>query len=136
MRFPGWRRNAVSKLRPIENISANLLTGHLNAQLLSDLSEVRPGDLIRMAGGHHVAVITEVGLDRAGLAVTFKYAQSSCMYGPAGGVRTGSVVIKRPRGSLLEQQWLDNYKTSIIEDLIAEGGDDSRIVRLKALAEA
>lgn len=133
LRFPGWRRSTVSKLRPIENISANLLTGQLNSEIVHDLSEVRPGDLIRMAAGHHVAVIIEVGLDKAGKAVNFQYAQSSCMYGWESGVRTGRTVIQKSQGSLLDQQWFDNYERNIIKGLIAEG-DDSRVVRLRALA--
>jgi hypothetical protein len=133
LKFPGLRRNTVSKLRPIENISANLLTGHFNASQVTDLSHVKPGDLIRVAGWHHVVVITEVGVDASSNAYYFRYAQSSCMYGFESGVRTGYAVIKQPHGSLLDQQWFDNYEKSVIEDLIAEGGEDSRIVRLKAL---
>ena len=133
LRFPGLRRNAVSKLRPLQNISANLLTGPVNARPLADLSEVRPGDLLRVAGWHHVVVIIEVGLDKSGKAAYFQYAQSSCMYGQGSGVRTGYAIIKRPQGSLLDQQWFDNHPQSMIEQLIAEGGTDSRAVRLKAL---
>ena len=134
LKFPGVRRATVSKLRPVENISANLLTGQLNAQPVSDLSQVRPGDLIRVAGWHHVVVITEVGLDSGGHAAYFQYAQSSCMYGTESGVRTGHAIIKKPQGGLLEQQWFDNYPRNVIEELIAEDDEDSRIVRLKALA--
>jgi hypothetical protein len=133
LKFPGLRRNLISKLRPIENISARLLTGELNAEPLPDLSQIKPGDLIRAASWHHVLVITEVGLNESGAASYFQYAQSSCMYGDEGGVRTGHAIIKKPQGSLLEQQWFDGYERSVIEELIAEGKDDSRIVRLKAL---
>ena len=134
LQFPGLRRTAVSKLRPIENISANLLTGYLNAQAITDLTQVKPGDLLRVASWHHVVIITEVGLDKTGAAHYFCYAQSSCMYGQEGGARTGYAVISKPRGSLLEQTWFDNYESNIIKSVIAEGGDESRLVRLKALA--
>ncbi|HEV7454815.1 MAG TPA: hypothetical protein VGO07_06170, partial [Candidatus Saccharimonadales bacterium] len=134
LRFPGVRRNIVSKVRPIENISANLLTGHLNSQPITHLTEVKPGDLIRAASWHHVVIIIEVGLDKDENAAYFQYAQSSCMYGTKGGVRTGFAMIKKPQGTLLDQEWFDNYDRSVIEELIAEGGDDSRVVRLKALA--
>ncbi len=132
--FPGWRRRLVARLRPIENISANLLTGHLNSRPISDFSQVKPGDLLRVAGGHHVVVITEVGLNKAGEAVYFAYAQSSCMYGAAGGVRIGHAVITEPQGLLLQQAWCDNFDRNVIEELIAEGGTDSRIVRLKVFS--
>lgn len=133
LQFPGLRRKAVSKLRPLENISANLLTGHTNSLPIANLSQVKPGDLIRVAGWHHVVVITEVGLSTEGEAFYFQYAQSSCMYGQESGVRTGHAIIKKPQGSLLEQTWFDNYPRSVIEELIAEGGNDSRLVRLKVL---
>jgi len=80
-----------------------------------------------------VVVITEVGLSKSGVATYFRYVQSSCMYGLESGVRTGHAIIKKPEGSLLEQQWFDNYhRRNVIEDLIAEDVADSRIVRLKA----
>jgi hypothetical protein len=133
--FPGVRRTVVSRVRPVENISANLLTGHVNSKPVHDLADVRPGDLIRAAGWHHVVVVIETGLDKSSKTAYFQYAQSSCMYGPESGVRTGYAVIKKPTGSLLEQEWFDDYAGSPIEALIAEGGDDSRLVRLKALAD-
>jgi hypothetical protein len=134
LKFPGLRSNAVSKLRPIENISAKLLTGSVNSQDVTDISGIRPADLIRVANWHHVVVITEVGLDQAGKARYFQYAQSSCMYGPESGVRTGYALIEKPDGSLQEQRWFDNYERSVIEELISEGAGNSGVVRLKALA--
>jgi hypothetical protein len=134
LKFPGLRRRAISRLRPVENISAKLLTGSANARPLDDLTDVKPGDLMRVANGHHVLVVTEVGLNSAGHAHYFQYAQSSCMYRPAGGVCLGHAIIKKPRGSLLEQAWFDGGAENIIAELIKEGGDDSRIVRLNALA--
>lgn len=134
LKFPGARRMLASKIRPIENISANLLTGLINATPVDEVGRVRPGDLIRAAGWHHVVVVTEVGIDKAEQAAYFQYAQSSCMYDDEAGVRTGYAIIKKPRGSLLAQAWHDNYQKSVIEELIAEGGDDSRLVRLRVLA--
>lgn len=134
LQFPGLRRNVVSKIRPIENISANLLTGPTNSEPVVGLSRIKPGDLIRAASWRHVVVITEVGIDESGKVLYFQYAQSNCMYGEASGVRTGYAIIKNPEGSILQQNWFDNYPKSIIEELIAEGGEDSRVVRLKALA--
>lgn len=132
--FPGLRRNVVARLRPIENISANLLTGHINSIPVTDLTAVQPGDLIRAASWHHVVLVTAVGRNQDGAATYFQYAQSSCMYGVDGGVRTGYAIVTAPSGSLLDQKWVDGYSDSPIEALIREGGDDSRLVRLKALA--
>ena len=134
LRFPGIRRSVISKARPVQNISANLLTGLINSDPITDLGEVRPGDLLRVAGWHHVVVITEVGTDKAGRAYYFQYAQSSCMYGSESGVRTGYAIIKLPKEPLLAQQWHDSSETGVLKELIAEGGADSRAVRLKALS--
>lgn len=134
LQFPGLRRSVISKLRPIHNISANLLTGPVNSLPVTNLNDVRPGDLLRLAGWHHVAVIIEVGLDTVGRASYFVYAQSSCMYGAESGVRTGYAVISKPEGPLGAQEWHDDYPRSVIEELIADGGTESRAVRLKALA--
>lgn len=136
VKFPGLKRRAVSTLRPVQNISANLLTNSRNARSVEDLAQVRPGDLIRASGGHHVLVIIEVGLDSSGDTGYFQYAQSSCMYGSSSGVRTGYVMIKKPRGPLLAQEWFDNYEQNIIEELIAESEGDNRIVRLRALVQS
>ena len=134
LKFLGLRQRAVSTLRPVENISAKLLTGPANARPLDDVTDVKPGDLIRAASWHHVLVVTEVGLDASGKARYFQYAQSSCMYGPASGVRLGHAVIKKPRGALVQQTRFDADAENVIEALIKEGGNDSRIVRLKVLA--
>ncbi|HUB93556.1 MAG TPA: hypothetical protein VMB52_03565 [Verrucomicrobiae bacterium] len=133
LQFPGLRRRAISKIRPVENISANLLTGSLNSRSVEDLSQIKPGDLIRAAGWHHVLIITEVGLNRNGKATYFQYAQSSCLYGQASGIRQGYAVIRKPKSSLVEQLWFDNYDKDVIKELIADGSD-SRVVRLKALS--
>jgi hypothetical protein len=126
----------VSKIRPVQNISANLLTGQINSDPISDLGELRPGDLLRVAGWHHAVVITEVGMDKAGRAYYFQYAQSSCMYGSESGVRTGYAIVTQPKGPLLAQQWYDGSETGVLKKLIAEGGADSRPVRLKALSHS
>lgn len=136
LRFPGLRRNAISKVRPVQNISANLLTGLTNSDPITDLGQVRPGDLLRVAGWHHVVIITEVGQDKAGRAHNFQYAQSSCMYGSESGVRVGYTVISNPSGPLSAQQWHDGSLTGVLATLIAEGGEDSRAVRLKALSRS
>jgi hypothetical protein len=136
LRFPGLRRGVISKVRPVQNISANLLTGLINSDPITDLGQVRPGDLLRVAGWHHVVVITEVGLDKTGRAFYFQYAQSSCMYGSESGVRTGYAIVKQPHGPLLVQQWHDGSETGVLKRLIIEGGADSRAVRLKALSRS
>lgn len=131
LRFPGFRGRLTSKMRPIENISARLLTNPLNTAQVNDLNKLKPGDLIRVLDGSHILIITEVGLNKDRKVNYFEYAHSSCRYGAESGARTGYCVIKNPTGLLADQQWFDNYPKSIIEEMIADGNDDSRMVRLK-----
>jgi hypothetical protein len=126
--FPNVKRSLVSKVRPFENISANLLTNARNAQKITDINQVRPGDLIRLIHGGHVVVISEVGLTKQGIAVYFKYMQSTVGYGNRKGVQEDEVLITNPDGYLLEQSWTDN----LIHADLKRSGDDARIVRLRA----
>jgi hypothetical protein len=130
--FPGVKRSIISKLRPIENISANLLTGTRNSQKIADLHQVRPGDMVRLIGGGHVILISEVGRTRDGQPLYFQYVQSSVSYGDRQGVNNGLVIIDHPVGYLLEQQWVDGRIYAALQENVA----DSRIVRLKAVTNS
>ena len=128
--FPGMKRQLVSKLRPLENISANLLTGPRNAHAVEDLRTAHPGDLIRLIHGGHVMVISEVGLDTSGHATYIEYVQSTTSYGDRQGIDTGYIVVTQPGKNLQAQIWTDPAMPGALE----ESGDDARLVRLKALA--
>jgi hypothetical protein len=128
--FPGVKRRLISKLRPIENISANLLTSPLNSRKIDDLNDIRPGDLIRLIDGGHVMVVSEVGLDKDGVVNRFEYVQSTTTYGSKRGVESGTVKVTRPGAYLLDQLWKDN----LIYKALKDSGDDARLVRLHALA--
>jgi hypothetical protein len=88
---------------------------------------------MRAADWHHVLVVTEVGVNEQGEASYFQYAQSSCMYGAESGVRSGYAIIKDRHAPLVSQQWFDGHPGKVIERLLQEGGESSRVVRLKAL---
>lgn len=134
LRFPNARSRAVSKFRPIENISATLLTGERNAKKLENLYDIRPGDLIRALHGGHVIVVTETGVDANGHALYFKYAHSAAGNETVNGVNQGLVTLTRPEGQLADQEWTeDDTSISFALLTVQAGGDDSKAVRLRAL---
>lgn len=135
LRFPNARSRAVSKFRPIENISAALLTGERNAKKLENLYDIRPGDLIRALHGGHVIVVTETGVDAHGHALYFKYAHSAAGNEKVNGLNQGLVTLTQPEGRLADQDWIeDGTSISFALSTVQAGGDDSRAVRLRALA--
>ena len=127
--FPGLKRRTVSKLRPFENISANLLTSNRNTYKVDDLGQIRPGDMIRLIHGGHVMVVSEVGKGKGDQVVYFDYTQSTVSYVAKNGIDTGRVTVTQSDGYLLDQAWADEA----IYRALQESGDEARIVRLKAL---
>lgn len=101
-------RSFVRSLRPIENISADLLTSDLNAEKV-ELKNISIGDLLRLKGlqrGHHVAIVTEVSRTTEGKLLNFKYAESSENYGDENGVRISKVQVVDENKELKDQKWL------------------------------
>jgi hypothetical protein len=129
LKFPNSKRSVVIKVRPVENISANLLTSATNAVKIEDLRQVMPGDLIRLIHGGHVMVVSEVGLNNDGKATYFAYTESSVSYGGSSGIDTNKVFITHPKGSLRDQKWEDKR----VYEALKESGEDARVVRLKVL---
>jgi hypothetical protein len=101
------------KLRPVENISAKLLTDDSNTDPVVNLNNVKPGDLIRSRGikegMYHVMVISKVKRNN-GDVESFSYVQATKWYDDKHGVREGEVIIRYPRKSLRAQEWTDTYK--------------------------
>lgn len=124
-------------LRPIENINANTLTSELNCKKITNLNDIRPGDLIRSKGkqsnSHHVGLITDVDKED-GVIIRFGYVNSNENYEDENGVRYGEVVITNPNGELKDQQWNDimNGRNYFLEGLMVDY-EDNGIRRLLAL---
>jgi hypothetical protein len=104
-------------LRPIENITAGLLTGDLNTAEVKDLNNIKPGDLVRsrlpkraenLADRNHVILIYEVEKED-GKVRLFKYVHSTRGYAKEHGVRKGEVKITDPKANLCKQEWSDVY---------------------------
>ena len=127
------RVSLMRRLRPVENISARLLTGEHNAVTVNDLREVRPGDIIRSLNGNHVLLITEVGYKKDQPAY-FKYINSTEYGGVKYGVRYGRINIAYPDKHILEQEWVDGENgVNWVFKAAKDFPEDTRIVRLKIL---
>jgi hypothetical protein len=128
------RRKLARHLRPVENISARLLTGPRNAVVIRDLRDVRPGDLIRSLNGNHVILITEVGFDDHNVPVYLRYVNSTEWSGVKYGVRFGLIDIIAPHKNILAQTWIDGEDgVNWLFDAASNFPDDTKIVRLKSL---
>lgn len=128
------------KLRPVENVGANLMTSEDNTIKINNLNDIRPGDLIRSKGkvknSHHVAIIIETERDEdTNELKSFKYANSTRYYDDQNGIRIGEVVITDLNGELKDQKFNDEYngKNYFYDDLMVLY-EDNGIRRLKVLA--
>ena len=98
-------------LRQVENIGAESLTSEANCTIVTNLNDIRPGDLVRLKGkeknSHHVLLISTVTLEDDRV-LEFEYVNSTQEYGNSNGARSGRVIVTNPDGDLKDQQWLDN----------------------------
>lgn len=128
-----FRIAIVRRLRPVENLSARLLTDSSNTDTIQSLSDIRPGDIIRSLNGNHVLLITEV-VHKQGIPAHFKYVNSTEYGGVKYGVRYGRIDVVEPRGHILEQKWIDGENgINWIFDAANDFPEDTRVVRLKVL---
>lgn len=104
----------IKYLRPIQNISAHLLTNEENSIPIK-LSDVRVGDLLRIKGlkhGHHIAIFVSIDTDQEGRKV-LKYLHSTPYYGKDNGIRFGEILIIDENKDLDRQKWLEFDKKNI-----------------------
>lgn len=110
-------RKIARWLRPVENISAKILTNDENTIKVKNLNNVKPGDLIRyklpkrgksLQEPYHVMLITEVKKEK-GRVEDFTFVNSTMQYGEGNGVRYGKVIVTDPRKSLCNQKIEDYY---------------------------
>lgn len=86
--------------RGARGTNADMLTRNSFSHFVRKVSEIVPGDLVRVSSGHHVVIITSVG-DK-----TITYAHSSS-HTLIRGVHTGEITIKDPREEIEDQIWLE-----------------------------
>lgn len=126
------------KFRPIQNIGANTLTGEKNAKKITDLNNIKPGDMIRSKGrqknSHHILLITRVVLHND-IIEEFEYVHSAKYYDDENGVKFGKVKITNPNGELKDQNWLEvkDGRNYTYEGLMNQY-EDNGIRRLKNIS--
>lgn len=105
-------RKIARFLRPVENISAAMLTNDTNTEPITNLNDTRAGDLIRAKGlkkrSFHIMLISDIHLENNKIQ-SFDYVHSTREYGKHHGVRKGKVIITDTNAPLTKQQWTDTY---------------------------
>jgi hypothetical protein len=137
LHLPGHplRTKLVKLLRPVENISVKVLTSAANADTISDLRQVLPGDVIRSLNGNHILLISEVGYNKSNEPLYVKYMHSTEHGGKPYGILKGKIIVTKPTGNILQQRWLDAESgRSWIFNAANNFPDDTHIARLKLFA--
>ncbi|MFC1780154.1 hypothetical protein ACFLY9_00455 [Patescibacteria group bacterium] len=126
--------------RPVENISATILTNEENTVQVKSLNNIKCGDLIRLKvprrakdllDSYHVMLISEIKKEN-GKVISFKYIHSTREYGSEHGVREGKTIIKNPKAHLSKQEWTDEVsgKNWTLDEILADR-NYSQVRRLK-----
>jgi len=125
-------RQLIFQLRPRSNLSAFILTHPLNTTLVKDLNQVRPGDLLKISH-HHVALVTEVEIDKQKEITSFRYLHSTSDYLDQQGVRQGKIILSQKGKPLEKQKWLERYrgKNWLREDFLKAKPSERGIYHLK-----
>jgi hypothetical protein len=120
--------------QPFTKISAKHLTSPENTTNISDLQDIRVGDLIGFLGDH-VAIITSVSKEK-GSTVELKYHHSTSEYMEQHGVRAGSIRIIKENAGLEEQEWTETLrgKNYTFDDYRSAPTDTRGIKRILAYA--
>jgi hypothetical protein len=126
-------RALISRHRPIENISAHLLTSEPHSEKINKWADLQPGDMIRTRQGKHVLLITETNRNETNQLKEFTYIHSTSYYGEGHGVRQGKVNIIYPNEALKDQEWQEkdqNGKNYSHQGLLEDDGTNG-VYRLK-----
>jgi len=105
----------MSRLRPAENCDVRTFAHDNNSRIVK-LMDTKPGDLITMTDGpegidrNHVLIVTSIDTENGAL-VKFSYTHTVAY--PADGlmgtgIKTGSITITNPAGTLTEQTWSES----------------------------
>jgi hypothetical protein len=89
------------KIRPISSkMNADILTNDINSITIKKINDIKPGDLIRMNGGKHIAIISEVHYNKKNVSKII-YWQSTENIGAC----ESEIIIKDPNKELKDQLW-------------------------------
>ena len=121
-------RGKIIKIRA----STKMLTDEGISFFVQKINEIKPGDMIRLRGGHHLAVVLEIEKDKDRNTQKIIYAHSSsCFFTAVSGVHKESIIIKDSEKSIQEQDWREQTqdKSNYANNLYPQAGDG--IKRLK-----
>lgn len=111
----GLLHRLINYLRPIENIGVKTYANDRNTEVVREIKDIRPGDLIiALEGGprnrrNHIILVT----DMAWPIIKYASARAWSSEGQYGhGVAEGEIKITNPTGGLLKQEWLELGKTN------------------------
>lgn len=123
--------------RPVEQLGANTITNDNNCSLITNLEDIRPGDLVRSKGqrknSHHILLISEVTFEDD-ILKEIEYVHSIKAYEEENGVRFGKILINDPKADIQNQIWTEikNERNWTYEGLMNQL-EDNGIRRLKRI---
>ncbi len=89
------------RVRPITSkMNADTLTNDDNSIAIKKVKDIKPGDLIRMNGGQHVAIISELNYNKAVLSKIVYWQSTENV-----GVCTSEIIVKNQNKDLIDQDW-------------------------------
>ncbi len=136
LRYPSFNpiRLAAYKLRPRSNLSATILTHPSNTFCLNELNKTRPGDLLKV-GNHHVAVISEVEVNKKNEVIRISYIHSTSDYLEQHGIRKGNILIVDRNKPLEKQKWDEEHqgRNWMLEDYLTAPKNRRGLRRLRIL---
>lgn len=121
--------------RPRSNISAAMLTHPINTFSIKNVNQIKPGDLLKV-GNSHVAIVTEVEMDKKKNVKRVSYVHSTSDYFEQHGIRRGNIFIINKDRPLEKQKWDEEYrgKNWMLEDYLAAPKNQKGFKRLKTLS--
>lgn len=118
--FARW---LITKLRPVENISARVWSLDQNTEKISDMAKITAGDVIVILEKqlpwvrNHIILITE----KNGNVLKYAHARTWKSEGRFGhGVAMGEIKIIAPDKGILEQEWSELGKVGTDNETLAE----------------
>lgn len=113
--------------------SSKMLTDERVSFFIKEINNIQPGDMIRLKGGHHLAIVVDIEKDKDTNIKKIVYAHSSsAFYTVISGVHKESIIIKDVEKSLQEQDWHEQTpdKSNYALQLHPQDGDGVKRLRI------
>ena len=125
----------ISQLRPIENISVKHYADNRNTEIITKIDQIKPADLIVMLetgprnNRNHIVLIT----DHTDDVIKYAAARAWTSDGQYGhGVTKGEIRIMKPKGSLLDQEWIESDKKNLENETYLEA-KNAKILEIRRI---